>query len=842
MKQGLHAAWARLQARPDTEHEQALIRLAVGAILFFYLLPGAFIHAGAQLETDLLYLGAMLGFLVGAAGLLVSIFVRPGISRTRRILGAAIDAGATTFFMIAADIYALPLFLIYIWITLANGFRYGAGYLLTSLGFSVASFSVVVAFSPFWRSHVDVAAGLIFGLVVLSIYVLTLVRRMSAAVARAEAANQAKRRFISVVSHEMRTPLNAIVNMTDLLRDTPLNREQVDMAQTLAGSSRVLLGLVEDVLDFSKIEAGKLNLEHADFDLHSLVNTTAKILAPQAQAKGLELVVSLMPEVAPALRGDPHHLRQVLINLIGNSIKFTHKGSITVHVSLIAETPESVRLKFSVRDTGIGIPEDAQRRIFDSFAQADESTTRRFGGTGLGTTIAKQLVELMGGRMGLESAVGLGSTFWFDVPLEKQPAASEGEGELNDARILVIGFPDRERAAVLDTLKSWGAKPLVADKVEQAAEQVLRDMSIAPAPWSALLHATSPVVGQALLAKLRRGAQLPDLPAVIAIPGEARAEGARSVPGGKNVLLGTPLDKRLLFNALHAVTAEDEDRREVVFLSEYLKRRENARSFRILVADDNASNRTVVSKILERAGHTVELVESGEEVLDALERGRFDLAILDRNMPDMGGVEALKRLRFMQGGGRRLPVIVLSADVTHEARQESLDAGADAFLSKPIEAPRLLDVISELAGEEPVRVAPVREAPTRRGHIAVADAPAVLNRETLRLLQELGSDSEFMERLIGAFIKDTEQILRRVDQDGTFLPGGDFRSLVHALKGSVSSVGADRLTQYCNRVSAMSDADLRSESRAVAKALREEFEAVRKELAEFLARARRTTG
>jgi two-component system sensor histidine kinase RpfC len=852
--------WGRLQSRPDTEHEQALIRLAVGVILFFYLLPGAFIHAGQERQADLAYLGAMLAFLAAAAALIVRIFTNPGVSRARRIFGAAIDSAATAFFMIAADIYALPLFLVYIWITLANGFRYGPGYLLTSLGLSVVSFAVVMVLSPFWRANAGVGLGLITGLVVLSVYVLTLVRRMSAAVARAEAANQAKRRFISVVSHEMRTPLNAIVNMTDLLRDTPLNREQVDMAQTLAGSSRVLLGLVEDVLDFSKIEAGKLTLEKTDFDLHALVNSTAKILEQQAHDKGLELVVSMMPEVAPALRGDPHHLRQVLINLIGNAIKFTQKGSITVHVSLIEEMERSagseqcVRLKFSVRDTGIGIPPDAQRRIFDSFAQADESTSRRFGGTGLGTTIAKQLVELMGGRMGLESAVGLGSTFWFEVGLEKQSASvTRGEGELGDGRVLVVGFPRAEQGALLAMLKDWGALPVIADRPEQAAQQILREISIAPAPGSALIYSGSPAEGQAALGLLRSAAQLPGLPAVIVLPREVRPEGLQSVAGGRNLVLSAPLDKRLLFNALHAVTAAEQDRRDVVFLSDYLKRRENAPSFRVLVADDNASNRTVISKILERAGHAVVLVESGEQVLDAMERGQYDLVILDRNMPDMGGIEALKNLRFLQGGTQRVPVIVLSADVTTEARQESLDAGADAFLSKPIEAPKLLDVIAELAGgvESVARAEPRAEpravpAPPRRAQVAAADAPAILNHETLRLLEELGSGSgqhgEFMERLIGAFIKDTEQILRRLDQDATFLPGGDFRSLVHALKGSVSSVGADRLTQYCNRVAGMSDAALRADSRGVARALREEFDAVRKSLSDYLARARRTTG
>ena len=838
MRARLRVFWARLQARPDTEHEQAFIRLAVGSVLFFYLLPGAFIHAGAERTADVAYLAAMAAFLAAAAGLIVSIVVHPGISRVRRFLGMAMDAGATSFFMIAADVRALPLFLIYVWITLANGFRYGASYLLASLGISVAGFTLVLAFNPFWHARLEVGLGLLVGLSVLAVYVLSLVRRMAAAVERAEAANEAKRRFISVVSHEMRTPLNAIINMAELLHDTPLGREQVDMVQTLSGSSRVLLGLVEDVLDFSKIEAGKLNLETIDFDLPALVNATAKILAPQADAKGLDLSVIVMPDVPPALQGDPHHLRQVLINLVGNAIKFTERGSVTLHVSLLEETDSAVKIKVSVRDTGIGIHPSAQKRIFDSFGQADESTTRRFGGTGLGTTIAKQLVELMGGRVGLESAVGLGSTFWFEIQLGKQPEVAQDATELGDARVLVLGFDEEEQRSVVAMLSGWGAKPMVHEAVEQAAQQVLREISIAPAPRMAIIHAKNAADGQSLLAQLRRAVRLTRLPAVIAMPREALVPGVTNVAGGRNLVLELPLGKRDLFNALHAVAEEEPERNDVVMLSDYLKKRDTPVTLKVLVADDNASNRTVISKILERAGHAAELVASGEQVLDSLERARYDVVILDRNMPDMGGVETLKRLRFMTAGPDRVPVIVVSADATPEARQECVDAGADAFLAKPIQAPRLLDLIAELGAQCKTRAAePPRPSAPRQG-----EAPAVLNRETLRLLEELGTDSDFMERLVTAFISDVRGFLQRLDRDDKSMSIEEFRSILHALKGSVSSIGADRLTHFCVRVGAMDDEVLQAESNAVTEALRDEFETVRNGLADYLASRRRTSG
>ena len=833
----IRALWAWLKTRPDTEHEQALIRLAVGIVLFFYLLPRAFIDSGEAREADVVYLSAMVAFLAAAVSLIVAIVLQPGVSRTRRLLGAALDAGATSFFMVAADVHALPLFLIYIWITLANGFRYGARYLLTSLLFSMLGFSAVLVLSSFWQQHLSVGLGLMIGMGVLAVYVLTLVRRMSAAVERAEAANQAKRRFVSVMSHEMRTPLNAIVNMAELLRDTQLNREQLDMVQTLSGSSRVLLGLVEDVLDFSKIEAGKLVLESTEFDLNALVNSTAKILLQHAQDKGLELIVTIMPQVPTALRGDAHHLRQVLINLVGNAIKFTEKGSVTMHVSLNTESEARAALKFSVRDTGIGIPYEAQSRIFDSFAQVDESTTRRFGGTGLGTTIAKQLVELMGGRIGLESAVGLGSTFWFEVELEKQVRGIAPAGaQLTGVGVLVVGFPEAERDAVTGMLTAWQMRALPAATVGDAAARTLREISTAPQPQAALVYARTSPEALAMMGQLRRLVHSAHLPVVIVMPAGARPPGMESVPGGRNAVLESPIEQRLLRKALSAVLAAEDDKSDVVFLAEYLKRRDSARPFRILVADDNASNRTVISKILERAGHTVDLVENGEQALDAVEKDRYDLVIVDRNMPDLGGLGALKRIRFMFPGREQLPVIVLSADATPEAKAESLEAGADAFLAKPIEAARLLDTIAEL-GAKPLET-PAPPASVRRPALTPVESP-VLNPETMGLLEELGRDGDFMEKLVKAFLADSEALLRRMENPAQLSPG-DLRAVVHALKGSVSSVGADRLTLYCSRVAAMSDPSLKADMPGVVGALREEFDAVARSLAEYLAKRQRT--
>jgi two-component system sensor histidine kinase RpfC len=825
---------ARLAARPDTEHEQGILRLIISSLVFLYLLPDALT------KDDVLPLYVMGIHLVLALIIFARIAYSTEISPARRVFAQFADVGAITWYMAVFGESAAPLFLLYIWVTLGSGFRFGPRYLVSELAMSVVGLGLVLYLNDFWRQHTALGVGLLIGMFAVNMYVLTLVRRMFEAVARAEAANLAKRRFISMVSHELRTPLNAIIGMADLLRDTPLSREQADMLQTLRGSSRVMLGLVEDLLDFSKIEAGKVTLEKTDFDLHALVNSTCRIVSAQAAAKGVEFVVSIMPEVPPAVRGDPHHLRQVLINLAGNAVKFTEKGSVTVHVSVQAETDVMVRLKFSIRDTGIGIAPEAQARIFDSFTQADDSTTRRFGGTGLGTTIAKQLVGLMGGRIGVESAIGLGSTFWVEVDLETQPERPDaGVGEIAGARILLVGFPASDRAALEEALTGWGATPIAVENVEEGAARLVAEISLAKPYHSALLYASGEDLE--LARRFRRAVPDPAPPSVLAVPSDADVRRFQVLSSGFTSVLELPFDKRRLFNVLHSVSAGEEVREGVVRLQDYARRVASTTKLRILVADDNPTNREVVGRILERSGHAVTLVNDGEQALDAIERDAHDLVILDRNMPGMGGMEALQALRLMTRGRERLPVIMLSADVMPEAKREALEAGADAYLPKPIEALRLLDEIQTLAGgkaetarkAEPLALLHRPPAPT---------APEVVNAETLGHLEELGSSIAFVEKLIRVFLSDNSGILARMEQVLAGRNYHEFRSLVHAMKGSSASMGTDRLTRLCSSLGSLSDAELRLQAPALQRTLAEELGAARAQLERYLQERRKSVG
>lgn len=833
--------WLRssLRARPDTEHEQALVRLAVGVFLFFYLLPKALTGPLDVRGIDYQFLAAMIAFLAISVLIFGSILMSTRISPARRMLAITLDVGAVTFFMAQTDAHGLPMFLVYIWITLANGFRFGPKYLVYSLALSICGFLTVIRLSPFWAANSDTAAVMIVGMLALSLYVLSLVKRMFDALSREEAANQAKRRFISVVSHEMRTPLNAIIGMGDLLRAAQLNREQADMVQTMGASSRLLLRLVEDVLDFSKIEAGKLTIEHTEFDLHALLNSTCRILQSQAESKGLELRVSIMPEVPPALSGDPHHLRQVLINLVGNAIKFTERGNVTVHVSLLEEQEKSIRLKFSVRDSGIGISPEAQKQIFDSFVQADQSTTRRFGGTGLGTTIAKQLVELMDGRIGVESAEGLGSTFWFELALEKQPESNIGADsqELEGARILLMGFPAPDRESIAQTLQGWGAQTDIAATAEDAS---IRMSARGRVLHSVLVWADQSAKAEHAAQVLRRGGRAPLVLCVPASGDQELTQGHGPVKSRFAATLMLPMQKRFLFNVLHSVSAveeKDSPSSGVVQLRDYVQKRSQDRRYRIIVADDSATNRQVLGKILERGGHIVTLVDDGEDVLDALDTAEFDLAILDHNMPGMGGVEALKAIRVMQVE-RQLPVIILSADVTPETKAECSDAGADAFLSKPVEAIRLLDTVAGLCGDaaqEKRKLAPAPRRPSQPSNEA-------LNMETLRLLEGLGSQSGFLERLIKVFINDNVQLLEKMERSVLNRDFAEYRRLLHAMKGSAASIGAMRLANACSGMNGRSDAEMGLQPKSLVGSIRQEFDHAKAGLDHYLEERRRTTG
>lgn len=823
----------RFSRRLDSEHEQAFVRLVIGVLLVSYFSYFTIYGSSTNQKWHVISLAVMAGFITVSALLIILIAIYPGVSPVRRLIGASVDVGATTYFSFTAAEFAAPLYCLYLWIVIGHGFRFGNRYLFFALTLSILGFGAAVLTLPYWAENQTLGIGLWIGMLLVSLYISTLVGRLTTALEYAEAANQAKRRFISSISHELRTPLNAIIGMANLLQGTKLDKEQEDMVRSMDNASHLMLSLIEDVLDFSKIEAGKLVIESTPFDLYHLVFSTIDIFKYQATVRGLDLQAYISPDVPHALHGDPHHLRQVLINLLSNAVKFTEKGRITVRIGTLADAEQSFRLRFEVEDTGIGIAKDAQAKIFDSFTQADESTTRRYGGTGLGTTICKQLVELMGGRLGLQSEAGVGSTFWFELDLRKCRPSTPDFSQLSDLRILLVGFDKSQAAIVGNILEEYGVAYEELPNRGLAIAQMQKAVT-AQNPYSLIL-ATKPALikhyekslSVASIAFIREAVNDfsavngKRLPVVLCLDERSENGIPRLVEeSGLSAILNFPIAKPLLVNVLHAIKISNSQSLLTVMPATSSSNSpvtpgghlESGRErYSILVAEDNLTNQKVIQKVLERAGYLCTLVQNGEEALDQLSQQDFDAVVLDMNMPVMSGLEAVKAYRFMTPDEMRMPIVMFSADVTREAKEECYGAGVDEFLPKPIQVSSFLRTLDSLVQKNRSVRRPKMYRPTP-DNVAVLAQPSggeiVLNYATLAELESIGQDRLFVDGLLDGFIKDNDSLMERIEEALLLLRFEEFKEALHAIKGSAASIGAVSLRATCHQLEMLTHGEL----------------------------------
>jgi two-component system sensor histidine kinase RpfC len=442
----------------------------------------------------------------------------------------------------------------------------------------------------------------------------------------------------------------------------------------------------------------------------------------------------------------------------------------------------------------------------------------------------------------MESSVGLGSTFWFETQLEKQPErAGTVAGELAGARVLLVGFPQAQRAEIEQSLAGWGATPIAVGSVDEGATRLVAEISLAKPYHSALLYSEGKDLQ--LAQRFRRAAPDPAPPVVLAIQRAADVPRFAALSAGFGAVLEMPFEKRQLFNVLHSVTAGEEAREGVVRLQDYARRGGVTKGLHVLVADDNPTNREVLARILERGGHTATLVSDGERALDALENSRFDIALIDRNMPRLSGIETVQAIRLTAGARERMPVVVLSADVTPEAKRESLEAGADAFLGKPIEAARLLEELQTLCAGKQDAVKPATVEGLRPAARVVHSGPTpIVNAATLADLEELGSSPAFMDKLIGVFVADNVTLMAKIESALAARNVGEFRSHLHAMKGSAASMGAEQLTVYCKEMGRLSDAEVKLQIPALLKTLREELATTRESLEHYLQERKKSAG